>query len=119
MKVKRSPNGTTRSVRISLTLIRMDAGMCGVSQTFVGRVGRELSTVDSCLTRTGRDGKARRLPAKAAAPTKPIPVNTNLTTREDREAHRAVMEIARNLAGVEGEVIEAVHQYTPGLGGCT
>ena len=90
---------------------RMIAGMCGVSQTFMGSVRRELSTVDSCGARTGRDGKARRLPAKAVAATNADPVETNPTTGDGRESHRAIMEIARNMARVEEEMIEAAHQY--------
>ena len=40
------------------------AELCKVSHTLVVNLRRQLATVASCAKRTGRDGKARRLPKK-------------------------------------------------------
>lgn len=46
------------------------AAICQVSNTFIGEVRAQLSTADSSQPRTGKDGKARRLPRRKAATTK-------------------------------------------------
>jgi ParB-like chromosome segregation protein Spo0J len=46
---------------------RQIAEYVGVSNTFVGKVRSQLSTVDSSSARTGKDGKKRKLPKKKPA----------------------------------------------------
>lgn len=43
------------------------ASICQVSNTFIGEIRAELSTADSSERRTGKDGKARRLPNRKKA----------------------------------------------------
>jgi hypothetical protein len=44
------------------------AQWCKVSHTLVANIRRQLATVASCAKRTGRDGKARRLPKTRKSP---------------------------------------------------
>lgn len=45
---------------------RLIAELCGVTHPVVGKLRRQLANFTSCALRTGKDGKARRLPIPAA-----------------------------------------------------
>jgi hypothetical protein len=93
---------------------RMIAGMCGVSVTFVGNVRHQLSTMDSSQKRVGKDGKARKLPAKAQAihcGATPNPVPVGSINGVEREATRTALAIAERFSALELELRAALIRF--------
>lgn len=90
---------------------RMIAGLCGVSPPFVGAVRRELKSVYSCAKRTGRDGKARKMPTRPVNGTPAQSDPVQIPTKRDAEAHRILKEIGTYLGGVRERIQEVARRY--------
>jgi hypothetical protein len=89
---------------------RLLAEMCGVSQTFVGNVRHQLSTVYSSPRRLGRDGKVRALPVRGVnGSARPAVVADDTSDAGDGGA--AFMELAEALASLEGLVERVVQEH--------
>ena len=80
----------------------------GVSNTFVGKVRSQLSTVDSSSTRTGKDGKTRKVPEKK---TKVKPAEPDFDAEEEPTPEPYTYE-ARKYLDEDGQVVGV----TAGLG---
>ncbi|MGO8928448.1 MAG: ParB/RepB/Spo0J family partition protein [Limisphaerales bacterium] len=125
--LRRTNGDKRRAVELALAEFgsqsdRLLAEMCGVSQTFVGNVRHQLSTVYSSPRRLGRDGKVRALPVQSnTGYVRPKAGVSAAHARQDAggaggsngEAENpAFMDVADALAGVE-EMVEKLAQDHP------
>lgn len=90
---------------------RVIAGLCAVSQPFVGVLRRELITVISSETRVGKDGKVRRMPVQPAAQGNGELLQVVIQDAADRRLNAAVLQIAESLAGVEAAIRRIVSDH--------
>ena len=121
--LRRTNGDKRRAVEIALAEFgnqsdRLLGQLCGISQTFVGNVRHQLSTVYSSPLRLGRDGKVRALPvpSNGGLPRPQAGVRDTSFRQDadgDPEAERETgsqffMEVAEELAGVEERVEKLV-----------
>jgi hypothetical protein len=87
---------------------RLIADHCGVCNTFVGLLRRELSTVDSCPTETvGKDGKVRRRKPpkqrKTKTPKSIPPIDDDIDANDGDEIHDDDKYGAANITNDRGD----------------
>jgi ParB-like chromosome segregation protein Spo0J len=87
------------------------AELCGVSQSTVSSLRRQLKHSLSCEVRLGRDGKKRRMPTKTGADAAPKALEVVSPNGNDREAHRAMTKVAERLSEVEDLIAQAARRY--------
>ena len=87
------------------------AKLCGVAQSTVSSLRRQLKHSLSCEVRLGRDGKKRRMPTKVGAEAAPGALEVVPPNGDDREARRALIAVAERLSQVEDMIAQAARRY--------
>jgi ParB-like nuclease domain len=118
--LRRSNGDKRRAVEIALAEFgnqsdRLLGQLCGVSQTFVGNIRHQLSTVYSSTPRLGKDGKFRALPVRGInGSARPEVVGDSISDAGDGGA--AFMELAEALASLEVLVERVVQEHPDNRG---
>lgn len=90
---------------------RAIADMCGVSHSSVAIVRRQLDDSSSSGTRTGMDGKIRRLPVRSQTTESLIIQVISPAAHNNGTSPPVLMELAKSLSVLEDAVREAVERY--------